>query len=56
MPSTTVTGRGGGWSAEELGHLAEAFIETSVDAVTGVDQNSLRFKTHLHGNFVAKNR
>eukprot|EP00171_Calliarthron_tuberculosum_P002114 IDg2114t1 len=55
MPSKTVTGRGRGWSAEELGHLAEAFIERSVDAVTGVDQTSLRFKTHLYGNFIAKN-
>lgn len=55
MPSIAAQGGGGGWGAEKLGHLAEALIESSVDAVTGIDQTGQRFKTHLDMNFVAKN-
>jgi hypothetical protein len=46
-------GRGKSWDATELGELARAWVRTSEDPVTGIDQTAARFTQTLFDNFCA---
>lgn len=50
---TGTMGRGCGWSAEELQHLAQAWVFASEDPVTGIDQTAARFRATLFDRFKA---